>query len=1132
MSSAKRHLNRVKYGTRQVNNTGEFNNLYSSGTFKLPSDTNLDTSASTGPAITVSGPDGAIQLSDGAGNLRNNADIYIEEDTSGPYPFNRLVLDSESSATGIPTTGLLFKKPLVIPIQAFQGEEGSIVYGDPQGSGVDSYGWKGPGGPWISLTNTGGGANAAGGNTEIQFNANGNFAASPNFTFNEVLTPNVFTATANTNLSSGNNVVEITNNTGITVTAGGTGSVNLVGTNTSTVAITTATGNITAETANGSIVLTAVGGAPQPSTSVKLVSGTAVADLVSNSSNLDSYLQLSTSQPGTAPLSGIWIAGGSIATVGAAPLSGATSNSMAQLYLQGRTPLGGNRARATFALNQLQNNNTGGFYPIGTMNRVFVQTQEVANVQTSGGGDGQGGYRALFAGGYALNVGGNVTTQIPLIDDLGADGSNVPLKYNEFYIGAARSLTSSGSGGNHININYDTSAGPPVTGFNVANTILAITNELEDQRYVTLDRDGRGVAPSPAGTGGFGTIRLGEFVPNAVLDKIEITGQGELTAGINPLPSGSNGRIRARLNNDATEQVELVGEGSTSNHYGLDGVGNSIVTVLNQGRAPLTLGFAAGSNVGIQGAGSGITTVLRGGMCVLGNKFYGSNTPSANEAFYTDFPQPDSNLVLGSYGWGTDAGIQATYPSVNTSWKCVNSSGTSGDPTNNAVGFGGSGNVYCDQVRQNLYYWMPTQDVAPGTPTNPGNRSWGGPGAFGMGFNGSPPLLYPQIGGTPNHSYGYLCNQAGGKGWYNNGNIRNLVVDVGGYVDAQDTIPAGLGQDGAGVTGFNATVTLPKINEAMVGMRVTISRARIPPFNPNGGIPTSPGKYTTKGINLQQTEYHKIAVVIQADNSGGAFGNDMINAPDSITVFNANGRPGVALDPYRVLVPFPYGESGGGQTSGFTGNRLFNTWTAVLVTPQALVLDEFPRQAAPNGVSSCSPGVSIFQLNPAPNPGNNPIFYGKLVDVKTTVVTSTRVGNGGAIPSGQIWESGGTAVPNSEVRVTELIFTAAADGNTGGAGVYNFSAGADLYIGGYYNSAIPGFSAGSQTIAANNISQMTFVNQGTGTGSAAARGFPQPYTSISSATFVAAAIGNGMKEASGAVPEKYVWHYMNEFPQY
>ena len=74
MSILRSTLNRPTLYTTQVNVTGEFHNLTSSGTFPLPGD---DTRSS--------GPSGAVQLSNGNGGFINDGQLYVQ---------NGLVLDN------------------------------------------------------------------------------------------------------------------------------------------------------------------------------------------------------------------------------------------------------------------------------------------------------------------------------------------------------------------------------------------------------------------------------------------------------------------------------------------------------------------------------------------------------------------------------------------------------------------------------------------------------------------------------------------------------------------------------------------------------------------------------------------------------------------------------------------------------------------------------------------------------------------------------------------------------------------------------------------------------------------------------------------------------------------------------
>ena len=131
------------------------------------------------------------------------------------------------------------------------------------------------------------------------------------------------------------------------------------------------------------------------------------------------------------------------------------------------------------------------------------------------------------------------------------------------------------------------------------------------------------------------------------------------------------------------------------------------------------------------------------------------------------------------------------------------------------------------------------------------------------------------------------------------------------------------------------------------------------------------------------------------------------------------------------------------------------------------------------------------------------MFYGRLVEINFTNAAKTQ-GN--------------------------LVFTAPA-GAGQSAGVYNFQDTLDLYIGGSWNGAT---ISGAQVIAAAKLSNMTRVNLGANASVPLPQnsGFTTPYTSITSATFVASAIGSGMTAFGPSVPTKYVWNYINEYPAY
>jgi hypothetical protein len=503
---------------------------------------------------------------------------------------------------------------------------------------------------------------------------------------------------------------------------------------------------------------------------------------------------------------------------------------------------------------------------------------------------------------------------------------------------------------------------------------------------------------------------------------------------------------------------------STQKIIGVDGSGTSEINILYQGIPEERLGHRA-AGTGVNAVGSGVSSVITGTLAILPNsKYLGAASTTPN---YTNNPQPDANILLGQYGWGTIFGAQPN--NVNSSWR----------NNQNSIGYGGSGNIYCNQIRENLYYVMPTSANAPGTTSNPGGRSWGGSGAFAI--DAPPNLLYPS--GQGSHQWGYLGNTSV-KGWYNNGNIRHLMIDVGGSVSGS----SGANTAGAGINSFASEVRLPKINEAMVGMKVTVTRVRVPSHNPNGA---GPGAYVTSGLNTTgKIEFHKIAVVIKSSGNVGA-DTDLISAPDSIVVFDATqSSPHVALDPYRVLVPYPNGVSN--TTSGYRGNEQINRWT-VDINPTPLTTREFPRTAT----TALVPGVTISQLNGAT------IFYGTVEEV----------------------------IEDQNGDVIEIIFTSPA-GTSGTAGVYNFQSTLDLYIGGAWNTIPSPNISGEQTINASAINLITRVNLGAAPNPSFPEnaGFTYPYTSISSATFLASAIGNGNNQFGPVNPDKYVWTYIDSYP--
>jgi hypothetical protein len=134
-----------------------------------------------------------------------------------------------------------------------------------------------------------------------------------------------------------------------------------------------------------------------------------------------------------------------------------------------------------------------------------------------------------------------------------------------------------------------------------------------------------------------------------------------------------------------------------------------------------------------------------------------------------------------------------------------------------------SGNVYCNAVRQNVVF------------SNNNNTSEGSIPWFPNTYQGNGTIF-------------------GSSMYYNGGDVRYIIID-----------PTN------GVNGI-ATVTLPKINEPMLGQAITVART------------TTPITFTN----------YQAAVIIKADST------DKINCPHSIYI-DATSFSGIAIDPYSVI---------------------------------------------------------------------------------------------------------------------------------------------------------------------------------------------------------------------------------------
>lgn len=456
-----------------------------------------------------SGPAGSVQLSSGSGGpLTHNSDIYVS--TTNTFPLNSLVLDSTNAPNGEPITGLVFKKPNITPSVSYLGQEGSVVYGNLLGTGVDFYGWKGNG-PWISLTNTGGGATAAGGNKEIQYNSGGNFAATTNFTFDTTIIPNLFTignsngtltnttfaGDLNITTSSSTTIAQFDTANGIQMqTTAAASGIDIKGSGSAPINLQTAAGALSLTTATGALLLTSASAgislnATTAGQTITNITGNIVTELKDDGAAGEFLTMSSNYTGGTTPDFGLRLRDEATYDAGVG----------ASLYLDGTNGINTPR-QATLELNT--DNNLAGTtpeYPVGKLTRIFAQTPTSTSTT--------GGYRCLFAAGSATGA-----KTIPKVDDLG-NGST--LQFGEFYIGEARK-----TGRPHINYNLSTTSAA-LSGFNIAESKLQVTDYLETKQYVSL---GKGIDSGTLYGGNVSVYPTTQNVP-----EIQLRGDGLATFG-------------------------------------------------------------------------------------------------------------------------------------------------------------------------------------------------------------------------------------------------------------------------------------------------------------------------------------------------------------------------------------------------------------------------------------------------------------------------------------------------------------------------------------------------------------------------------------------------------------------------
>jgi len=665
------------------------------------------------PPPGTSGPVGSVQLSSGpGGTLTHNPDIYVSTTTAAPYPLNSLVLDSSNASSGEPITGLVFKKPTTSGGIAYIGQEGAVVYGNPDGQGVDFYGWKGATGPWISLTNTGGGATAAGGNKEIQYNSGGNFAATTNFTFDTTIIPNVLTV-------------------GDTTTSANT---NLIG----------------ALDLNGSFDTTETA----PSVGTYIINA--------KTSGANPFPQNPAISIGFTPSIASNATGIKIAT-----------SSFAGINLETD---GGNIKYVTDGGSQFMKTNTG------AIRLIRDDGTDQSKIEISPVGFGPGDIRLSTTANdneIRLNTGGTgaeiliATTAAGTPIELNASGSASDIK-----------VTANGN-------------------INATCEILHVTNNASTGSTLQLE--------GPSGdniiiTGTDGTIQLGaagtqgdlqiKNTPSDIVGQLNVDANesGQLTlykssGGSTDLAinlkgdtatgifGGTNTNGKVLLNENTSTNITIDSISSTITLVGKTGTGAPIDAVEFIGQPTLWnadpgsgaqnfgSGFAAAS-----ATNSGIAATIYGGLTILPNRDYNS---APNTTMF------DANIIMGQYAWNTTQGPAPT--NIFRSNKNIQA----------ALGYGGSGNIYCNQVRQNIYSSGSSTSIIMNN--------------LSAGFTGN--------GNNPLSQY------------YNGGNVRYLTV-------ATNQEP-----------NLAKEIILPSITEAMLGMTITIVRLRQNPQwypgNNTAGVPRS-----------------------------------------------------------------------------------------------------------------------------------------------------------------------------------------------------------------------------------------------------------------------------------------------------
>lgn len=283
---------------------------------------------------------------------------------------------------------------------------------------------------------------------------------------------------------------------------------------------------------------------------------------------------------------------------------------------------------------------------------------------------------------------------------------------------------------------------------------------------------------------------------------------------------------------------------------------SSTYTITMNNNASLTR-LTLNSNAGSAGSTGNSGDVIN----VIGGLQMGpvKNPPSIG------FPIPGANITLGKYGWDGNGPNPANFaPSIQNS------------SPSNPVGtqIGGSGNIYCDHVRENVFYNQATSDSSIGET------------GFSAGFQG---------------------NNPSNRQYYNGGDLQNIIINVG-------NCPSQFVQ-----------VFLPKITEAMVGSTITVIRLRLNAlFYPGNNV----AGISRVNVGVAVTPANASTDLISCPDSIFLSGGSFIAGGVGIDPYAVIGAPIIPPVPYTPIgsATFIATQCGDGQNIDGTSENTRYIW--------------------------------------------------------------------------------------------------------------------------------------------------------------------------------------------------------------